>query len=75
MFRPSGKLLRIDADVIATAEAEDAFFSKLPLAGVSADYAMASRTRPGQSAYGSLLGLIVGDDTEEEFVRAVDDLS
>ena len=75
MFRPSGKLLRIDADAIAPAEAKDAFFSKLPLAGVGADFAIAARTRPGQSAYASLLGLIPGDESEEEFIHALEELS
>ncbi len=75
MFRPSGKLLRIDADAIAPAEAKDAFFSRLPLAGIAADYALAARTRPGQSAYASLQGMIVGDESDEEFIRAVEALS
>ena len=75
MFRPSGKLLRIDADAIAAAVAKDAFFSKLPLASVGSDFAIASRSRPGQLAYASLLGLIPGDESEEEFIHALEELS
>ncbi len=52
-----------------------AFFSKLPLAGVGADFAIAARTRPGQSAYASLLGLIPGDESDEEFIHALEELS
>jgi hypothetical protein len=35
VFRPSGRLLRIDADAIARAGAVDSYFSTLPLPGVA----------------------------------------
>ncbi len=75
MFRPSGKLLRIDADAITSAEAKDAFFSRLPLAGVGIDYTITARNRSGQSVYASLLGLIPGDETEEDFIQALEEWS
>jgi hypothetical protein len=75
MFRPSGSLLRIDADAIAAAEARDAFFSKLPLPGIVNDHALTARIRPGQSAYSAIMGIIPGDESEEDFIRAVEELS
>jgi hypothetical protein len=74
VFRPSGKLLRIDADAITSARASDSYFSTLPLPGV-ADYAAAVRTRPGASAYKELLGMIPGEETDEEFLQAMEALS
>ena len=38
-------------------------------------FAIAARTRPGQSAYASLLGLIPGDESDEEFIHALEELS
>lgn len=75
MFRPSGRLLRIDADAIAAAGPKDSFFSKLPLAGSGTDYAVKLRARPGESAYAGLLGMIPGEESEEEFSRAVEEFS
>ena len=37
-------------------------------------FAIAARTRPGQSAYASLLGLIPGDESDEEFIHALEEL-
>lgn len=73
VFRPSGKLLRVDADAIASAGAGDSYFSTLPLPGV-ADYAAAARTRPGVSPYKELLGMIPGEETDEEFLKAVEEI-
>jgi hypothetical protein len=73
MFRPSGKLLRIDADTIAAAEAKDAFFSKLPVAGLSSESATSSLPRRGQPTYANLLGLIPGDESEQEFIHALEE--
>ena len=42
---------------------------------LGADFAIAARTRPGQSAYASLLGLIPGDESDEEFIHALEELS
>lgn len=71
VFRPSGRLLRIDADAIAAAGAGDSYFSTLPLPGV-ADYAAAVRTRQGASPYKELLGMIPGEESDEEFLKAMD---
>lgn len=73
-FRPSGKLLRIDADAINPAGAQDSFFSRLPLAGAVVDHGLAVRVRLGQSAYSSLLGMIPGEETDEEFILALEEM-
>lgn len=75
VFRPSGKLLRVDADVIADARRGDSYFSALPLPGVQGDYAAAARERPGHSPYRELLGSMPIVESEEEFARLVEELS
>lgn len=58
VFRPSGGLLRVDADAIAPASPRD--------------YHKLARLKPGeQSAYLQLLGSLKGDETDEEFETEV----
>jgi hypothetical protein len=71
VFRPSGRLLRIDADAIDAAGSRDSYFSTLPLPGV-ADYAAVVRARPGSSPYKELLGMIPAEETDEEFLKAME---
>ena len=49
--------------------------TKPATSSVLTDFAIAARTRPGQSAYASLLGLIPGDESDEEFIHALEELS
>jgi hypothetical protein len=72
VFRPSGRLLRIDADAIDSAGLRDSYFSTLPLPG-SIDYSAAVRTRPGLSPYKDLLGMIPGEESDEEFQKALEE--
>jgi len=75
-FRPSGTLLRIDADAIREAHAEDASFSKLPLPELRRNYPKEiASVRPGMKPYASIFGLIPGDESDEEFAVAVDEIS
>jgi hypothetical protein len=75
-FRPSGTLLRVDADAIRDAGAGDASFSTLPLPEVRRNYQKAALTvRPGQKPYTSIFGLIPGEESDEEFAAAVAELS
>jgi hypothetical protein len=68
VFRPSGSLLRIDADAIARATAADDFFRRMPYATGKRDYAKLTRLKPGeQSAYARLRGTLCGDESDEEF--------
>lgn len=72
VFRPSGRLLRIDADAIDAAGSRDSYFSTLPLPG-GMDYANAVRTRHGLSPYKDLLGMIPAEESDEEFLKALEE--
>jgi hypothetical protein len=75
-FRPSGSLLRVDADAVRYADASDASFSTLPLPEVRLSYQkLAASVRPGQKPYASIFGLIPGEESDEEFAAAVAELS
>lgn len=76
VFRPSGTLLRIDADALAPASERDAFFRHAPVAEVNTDLARWARLRSGEpSVYASFLGSIPPEESDEEFAAAVDALS
>lgn len=75
-FRPSGALLRVDADAIREAGAGDTSFSTLPLGEVRRNYPKeATAVRPGQKPYASVFGLIPGEESDEEFAAAVAEIS
>jgi len=72
VFRPSGSLLRIDADAIAAASSQDEFFRQVPSAAIQPDYHKVARLKAGEkSAYAQLRGSLSGDETDEEFDAAV----
>jgi hypothetical protein len=72
VFRPSGSLLRVDADAIALASSQDEFFRRIPSAVAQRDYRKLARLRPGEkSAYAQLRGWLPGDESDEEFDAAV----
>lgn len=72
VFRPSGSLLRIDADAIAAASSQDEFFRQFPSAAIQRDYHKVARLKAGEkSAYAQLRGSLPGDETDEEFDAAV----
>jgi hypothetical protein len=76
VFRPSGLLLRVDADAIAFAGAQDEFFRQVPESLAGPDYSPLIRLRPGEkSPFGRILGSIPGEETDEEFAAAVEALS
>jgi hypothetical protein len=76
VFSPSGSLLRIDADAISAAGAQDDFFRTVPKAVVETDYRKLARLRPGEpSAYARILGSIPAEESDEEFATAVEELS
>jgi hypothetical protein len=73
VFRPSGSLLRIDADAIAPAQAQDEFFRQLPAAMGGQDYHAITRLRPGEkSPFGRIMGGIPAEESDEEFAAAVE---
>jgi len=75
-FRPSGSLLRIDADAIREATRSDESFSRLPLPELKRNYqADAASVRPGQKPYAAIFGMISGEESDEQFIAAVESLS
>ena len=76
VFRPSGSLLRVDADAIALAGAQDEFFRQVPEALSGPDFTTLSRLRPGESSpFERILGSIPAEETDEDFAAAVEALS
>ncbi|MBI3818717.1 MAG: hypothetical protein HY286_08515 [Planctomycetes bacterium] len=76
VFRPSGTLLRIDADAIERAEKQDDFFRMLPEAVPNQDYQKLARLKPGQpSAYARLFGSIPAEESDDEFLAAIEKFS
>ena len=72
VFRPSGSLLRVDADAITLAGAQDEFFRQLPTAMSTPDYQVITRLRPAEkSPKGKILGSIPAEESDEEFAAAV----
>ena len=76
VFRPSGLLLRVDADAIAFAGSQDEFFRQVPEALAVGDYQTIARLRPGEtSPFNRILGSIPAEETDEEFAAAVEAFS
>lgn len=76
VFRPSGGLLRIDADAIAPASQRDEFFREVPVAAVAEEGVRSARMRPQEtSAYAAILGSIPAEESDEAFAAAVEELS
>lgn len=76
VFRPSGTLLRIDADALAPASQRDEIFRHAPVAQANTHPGHAARLRPGEpSVYADFLGSIPPEESDEEFAAAVDALS
>lgn len=72
VFRPSGTLLRIDAEAIAESTPADAYFSLLPHAEPQVQYvAEASRVTTGKSVYATIFGCLGAEESDEAFVAAV----
>lgn len=76
-FRPSGTLLRIEADAIARATVQDEFFRDLPVAlPATWDPVGAARLRAGEpSTYGAIRGVIPAEESDEAFAAAVEAFS
>lgn len=76
VFRPSGSLLRIDADAIALAGVQDEFFRKVPEAQVLRDVTIAARLRTGErSGFARIFGSIPAEESDEEFAAAVNEFT
>lgn len=76
VFRPSGSLLRIDADAIAPAGQTDDFFRQVPAAIARSDVSRSLRLRSGEPpTYAAFLGSVPAEEGDEEFAAAVAELS
>jgi hypothetical protein len=76
VFRPSGMLLRIDADAVAAAGACDVGFAVVPRAARVGDIKRKMLLKPGEvSAYRELLGSIPPEESDEDFAAAVEAMS
>ncbi len=76
VFRPSGTLLRVDVDALAPATARDEAFRFVPFAPALTVYGGAIKLRPGEhSSIASIIGRIPGEESDEVFAAAVDQLS
>ena len=76
VFRPSGSLLRIDADALDAAGAGDLAFAVIPRAIPRRDVLREVRLRAGEpSVYRSFIGSIPSDEGDDEFAAAVEAMS
>jgi len=76
VFRPSGSLLRIEADALRPAGVQDEFFRELPKAVPVTDYAKRALLRPGEkSAFVAIRGAVPGEESDEDFAAAVEEFS
>jgi hypothetical protein len=76
VFRPSGTLLRIDADAMEAAAGQVDAFRTVPAAVPKLDFKRLLRARQGEpSPYASFLGSIPAEESDEDFARAVELLS
>ena len=74
VFRPSGTLLRIDADLIVPASTQADFFRQVPQAPVAREYQRLARLKPNErSAYMQLRGCMPPepDESDEDFEAAL----
>ncbi|MBV5325176.1 MAG: hypothetical protein J0626_07860, partial [Rhodospirillaceae bacterium] len=76
VFRPSGSLLRIDADTLDAAGAADVAFTEIPRALPRRDVLREVRLRAGEpSAYRQFIGSIPAEEGDEDFAAAVEAMS
>ena len=75
VFRPSGTLLRIDADALVPATPQDEFFRDAPSAAPVRDYQQLARLRAGEaSAFAKLHGSVPAEESDEAFMAALETL-
>jgi hypothetical protein len=76
VFRPSGTLLRIDADAVAAAGPGDTGFAVVPRAAKVGDIKRQLLLKSGESsAYRELLGSIPPEESDEDFATAIEAMS
>lgn len=77
IFRPSGVLSRIEASSIRPAGPADVFFERIPIPNVGSHRERKPRAQPplGTTLGDQVFGHWPGDETDEEILRALEELS
>lgn len=75
VFRPSGSLLRIDAEAIAHATEQDAFFSTLPMSSAELRHERLRVRQTPTTGVNAIWGQWAGDESEEEMLKALEKMS
>jgi hypothetical protein len=76
IYRPSGKLLRIDADHVTAAGERDQFFSSIPKPSRPRfDLREPLREQQHKNGVAAIFGRWPGDETDEEITAALKDIS
>jgi hypothetical protein len=76
VYRPSGRLLRIDASEMRLADESDRFFSKVPLPRhVTVDVRSLARRNSQKNGMAAVFGKWPGDETDEQIEAALRELS
>ncbi len=72
VYRPSGRLLRIDADVLAPQREADRFFAVVPTpTGSKMDLKSLLREQHSRGGMAAVWGRLPAEETDEEFLTAV----
>jgi hypothetical protein len=76
VFRPSGSLLRVDVRAIAAASTADEYFRAVPSASAVVDAAKSARLGSRVSSpYERIFGRIPAEESDEDFLAAIDALT
>jgi hypothetical protein len=72
VYRPSGRSLRLDAELVEAGPDESAFWSRIPAAkGRKLDLQSLRQPQTPQSGFANLIGKWPRDETEEEILDAL----
>jgi len=76
VFRPSGRLLRVDADTIDLATDESGIWSRMPTTAAGRlDHSQLRKPQGPRSGMSAILGKWPGDETDEQISEALEQLS
>jgi hypothetical protein len=76
VYRPSGRLLRVDTEEILAASANDTFFSRVPTPSRrKLDVRKIVREQSHKSGLAAIIGKWPGDETDEEIEAALQEMS
>lgn len=76
IYRASGRLLRIDADIVRPGEGEPQIFSQMPSPpGTKIDVVKLRKSQGPKSGINAIIGKWPGDETDEELTAILEELS